>query len=106
MQAAFIADAGQRSMHDLSFEDRPVSVIAGLLESHPFQALAGIGGLGDVVVIREGEAVFRPVALGPPARFAEAFQGRGRVIRAELVVLLRNCSEDGAVIAADDGFGI
>jgi len=101
MQAAFIADASQRSMHDLSFEKGAVSVIAGLLEGDPFQALAGFASLRDIVVIREGEAVFRPVALGPPARVAQAFQRWRRVVWAKLLVLLRNRSHDCAVIAAD-----
>ena len=43
MQAAFIADASQWSMHDLSFDNGAGSIVAGLLEGDPFQTLAWIG---------------------------------------------------------------
>jgi hypothetical protein len=43
MKAAFIADARQGSMHDFSKHDGACSIVGGLLEGDPFQALARIG---------------------------------------------------------------
>src|SRR5688572_13302605 len=98
--AAFDAHAGEGAMHDRRFDQGPLSVVAGLAERDPANALAGLAtGLG-IIGGGEGQAIAAPVASRRPAgALAVQPQGRREVVGGvEAVVLLRHGGDDSAVV--------